>query len=292
MVLESLSNPWQAEHRPHMVLLWGVLYAVLAGLLAIWLFPGKYSSMVMIALTTLAAVPLVYNTMKYEEQKDLQIEGEAKLLKEHGRAVMVFMMLFVGMTIGMTALYMVLPVGQALTLFSSQIETYQAINPAQTITGQVTGFASSGGVFQRIFINNIKVLVFCIVFSLLYGAGAIFVLAWNASVIALAIGNVVRTRAAEILASAGAVGIADYLQIVTIHGFGRYFFHGLFEIAAYVVAALAGGIISVAVIKKHFGTDKTEHIVLDVTDLLLASFVILLFAAILEVWITPALFSL
>jgi uncharacterized membrane protein SpoIIM required for sporulation len=287
VVLESLTNPFQAERRPVMLLLWGIVYALVGGLLADWLFPGAMASMVMVALVAIAAIPLMYNTIRFEEKKDLVIRAETKLLEEHGKAVMVFMMLFIGMTIGMTLLYVILPAPQAGKLFADQIETYTSINPHRSITGQVTGYATGEGVFQRIFLNNIKVLAFCVVFSLLYGAGAMFVLSWNASVIALAMGNVIRTNIAA-LAGEGTVG--SYLKIAAIDGFSRYFIHGFFEIAAYVIAALAGGIISVAIIKKHFTTDKAEHIILDVSDLLLASFVVLLFSAVIEVYITPALF--
>jgi uncharacterized membrane protein SpoIIM required for sporulation len=269
-----------------MLLLWGVVYGLLGGLIADWLFPGSMASMVMVALAAIAGIPLFFNTIKYEEEKDLEIESEQTLLKEHGKAVVVLMMLFIGMTIGMTLLYVVLPAEQAGTLFADQIETYQNINPARTVTAQVTGYATSGSMFEKIFFNNLKVLLFCIVFSLLYGAGAMFVLSWNASVIALAMGNIIRTNLATLT---GTGGIAEYFHIVALKGFGRYFIHGFFEIAAYVIAALAGGIISVAIIKRHFEKRKAEHIILDTSDLLLASFVVLLFAAIVEVWITPAI---
>ena len=39
-----------------------------------------------------------------------------------------------------------------------------------------------------IFTNNMYVLIFTLVFSLIFGAGVIFILAWNASVIGAAIG--------------------------------------------------------------------------------------------------------
>jgi uncharacterized membrane protein SpoIIM required for sporulation len=291
VVLESLSNAFQAEQRPYMLFVWGAVYAIVGGLLADYLFPGSMASMVMVALTAIAAIPLMYNTIKFEEKKDLEIPAEKRLLKEHSKAITVFMMLFLGMTMGMTLLYVILPAPQAGALFSDQIETYKSINPHRTVTGQVTGFAtgfaSGSGMFERIFFNNLKVLAFCILFSLLYGAGAMFVLSWNASVIALAMGNVIRTNIAA-LAGEGTIG--QYLHIITIQGFSRYFIHGFLEIAAYIIAALAGGILSVAIIKKHFTKDKAEHILLDTTDLLLASIVVLVLAAVIEVYITPVLF--
>jgi uncharacterized membrane protein SpoIIM required for sporulation len=298
MVLESLSNAWRAEHRPYMLFLWGVLYAVVGGLLAVWLFPGSMESVVMVALTAGAATPLMYNTIRHEEAKDLQIASEQRLLREHAKAIMVFMMLFLGITIGMTLLYLVLPGSQAASLFSSQINTFTSINPgaqvtgwaSASVTGQVTGEATGGGErFKRIFLNNLGVLFFCIIFSLLYGAGAIFVLTWNASVIALAMGNLIRLNLAEAATSSGVVGIGTYLGAIN-YSFWRYFIHGFFEIAAYIIAALAGGIISVAIIKNHFRGAKLDRIVLDVTDLLIASFVVLLLAAVIESWITPVLF--
>jgi uncharacterized membrane protein SpoIIM required for sporulation len=62
------------------------------------------------------------------------------------------------------------------------------------------------------------------------------------------------------------------------------------EIAAYFVAGLAGGIISIAIIRHDFGTKKFEHILLDSADLFLLSIGLLLVAGILEVWVTPVFF--
>jgi stage II sporulation protein M len=66
--------------------------------------------------------------------------------------------------------------------------------------------------------------------------------------------------------------------------------HGIFEISAYFVAGLAGGIISIAVIRHDFGTKRFNHILLDSVDLILVSILFLLVAALIEVFITPVLF--
>jgi uncharacterized membrane protein SpoIIM required for sporulation len=255
-----------------------------------------------VALVAGAATPLIYNTMKLEENKDEVLPEERQRLWQHGKAVMMFLMLFIGMTLGMTFMYLILDTDPAVGLFSDQITQYKYINPAQTIAGSatyqkldvlhiVTGSATteavSQGLFQRIFFNNLKVLFFCIVFSFIYGAGAIFVLSWNASVIALAIGNVIKTKAA-LAAAAGSLSLWGWVKIITVDGIGRYFLHGILEITSYVIAAIAGGIISVAIVKRHFAAEKTERIILDVSDLLLASFLVLLVSAVLEVYIIRA----
>ena len=43
-----------------MLFLWGVIYAIVAGLLADWLFPSSMASMVMVALAAIAVVSAYY----------------------------------------------------------------------------------------------------------------------------------------------------------------------------------------------------------------------------------------
>ncbi len=174
-------------------------------------------------------------------------------------------------------------------LFSVQIDTINSINSRvigdEKVTGAVTGMSR----FSDIFFNNMKVLTFCILFSFLFGAGAIFILAWNASVIGVAIGNYIRGGLTNIAQSIGMEKVAGYFSVISV-GLLKYVIHGIPEILAYFVAALAGGIISIGVIRHDFKGRKFEHIILDAADLVLLSIAILFIAAILEVWITPLLF--
>jgi uncharacterized membrane protein SpoIIM required for sporulation len=133
------------------------------------------------------------------------------------------------------------------------------------------------------------VLIFCILFAFLYGAGAIFILTWNASVIAAAIGNFIRTNLVTVAERAGLAKVASYFQITSL-GLLRYLLHGIPEITAYFIAGLAGSIISVAVIREKFGTKQFEKIILDSSDLILISILILIVSALVEVYITPTLF--
>ena len=64
--------------------------------------------------------------------------------------------------------------------------------------------------------------------------------------------------------------------------------HGILEITAYFIIALAGGILSMALIKKDLSYDA---IMTDVLDLVLISIGFLLVGGIVEVYVTPLLFS-
>ncbi|MBU0471309.1 MAG: stage II sporulation protein M [Nanoarchaeota archaeon] len=283
MVLESLTNPFKAENNPGKLIVLGFIYASVATFLSLWIF-RSYSSLIMVFLTVMACIPLLYNTIKMEEEKDLQDMGERWLLKEHSKALMAFMALFIGVSLACVLWYVVLPSDTVSVLFETQTATIQNINPS--VTGQVAGNTNH---FVRIFLNNVKVLIFCVLFSFLYGSGAIFILTWNASVIGVAMGNFIRSNLSYYSSLYGFEKTAQYFQIISV-GLLKYVIHGIPEILAYFVAGLAGGIISVAVIRHDFGTRKFEHILLDSADLILLSILLLFIAGLLEVWVTPVIF--
>ncbi len=283
MVLESLLNPLKAKRRPWLLFIIGFVYAVLALVLALWIFED-HASLVMVFLAVIASLPFVHHLLTTEEEKDLEEGlGEKKLLKEHSKAITVLMMLFIGMAVAFTLLYVCLPKEMSTEVFKVQSQTIANLNQ------QVTGKVAQTTLLSRIFLNNIKVLIFCILFSFIYGSGAIFILTWNASVIGAAAGNFIRTNLAHYADAAGLQKIGAYFYVGSLSVL-RYAVHGLPEILAYFVAALAGGIISIAIVKKDYNNKRFQKVLLDISDLVLLSVLILFIAALLEVFVTPVLF--
>lgn len=259
----------------------GFAYATLAIFLSMWIFEEQ-SSMVMVFLATIAAVPLMFHTLRFEEHKDLVSDGKS-MLREHSPMLFFYLVLFVGVAFAFTFWYVALPSDVASGLFRVQSQTISNLN--QHVTGKITQTA----LLSKIFLNNIKVLIFCILFSFLYGAGAIFILTWNASVIGAAAGNFIRSHMAKYAGAAGFSKAAAYFYVGSL-SILRYAVHGVPEIFAYIIAGVAGGILSVAIAKHDFGTGKFERVLLDVSDLLLLAVLILFIAGLLEVFVTPALF--
>ncbi len=283
MVLESLINPLKAEKKPWEMFFLGIIYTSVAIVLSLWIFE-KHASLIAVFLIVMACIPLVYATIKSEEKKDLIIEKEKTLLKEHSKVLFFLVLLFVGVTLSITIWYVLLPPSLVSTTFSVQHDTIIKIN-----TGVTTNAIQQLQLFTKIFFNNMKVLTFCLLFAFVYGVGAIFILTWNASVIGVAIGNVIRTNLAQLSNATGLAAIGGYFNIVS-YGILRYFIHGLPEILAYFTGGLAGSIISIAIIRHDFRTRKFEHIILDSTNLIIISVFFLLIAALIEVYITPFLF--
>ncbi|HII17366.1 TPA: stage II sporulation protein M [Candidatus Woesearchaeota archaeon] len=271
MVLELLINPRNAERRPWKMLFVGILYSSVAILLSLWVFPEQ-SSLVMVFITVLASIHIVHSVIKIEEAQNLS--GEYRMLiKEHGPALSFFMFLFLGYVISFSVWYVATPAEITTTLFSVQQDTISRIN------SQVTGsFAGAFPMVGRIFFNNIRVMVFCILFSFAFGAGAIFILAWNASVISTAIGSFASNSLHQ--------GILPAFTLALL----RYLTHGIPEILAYFMAGLAGGIISIAIIRHEWGSERFTRVLLDSVDLSAGAVAMLFAAALVEVYVTPALF--
>ena len=285
-MLELLLNPRKAERRPWEMFVVGAFYATLAILLVNWIFSqdavlSKYSGILIVTFTVMFSMPFVYYTIKLEERKVGQGKGMLSLLIEHKKAIYSFLWLFLGFVVAFSIWYVVLSSPES---FRAQIETYCMINRPSIFNECIsqygiqssaapTVFASSSQRLFMIFSNNIYVLIFTLVFSLIFGAGVIFILAWNASVIAAAVGIFTKSNISMLPVS-----------------FARYLIHGIPEIASYFIVALAGGIISAAVIRHEVGTENFWEVLQDSLNLIIIAVVVLFAAALMEVFITPALF--
>lgn len=273
MVFESLINPIKAEKHPWELLFIGMIYSSVAVILSLFIFP-EYASLVMIFLTVLAAGPLMFGAIKLEEKKDIELKHERFLVKEHARALSFFMFLFLGFIISFSLWNIFLPEELSSELFKIQSNEIHKINN-NAITGDAV---SNMKVFGNIFFNNIYVMLFSLLFAFFYGIGAIFILTWNATIIGAAVGEFV----------SGFIG-SSYLVSIPV-ALSRYLLHGIPEMFAYFLAGLAGSIISVAVIRHDFGTGKFKHILIDSLDMIFLAVIIIFFAALLEVFVTPVIF--
>ncbi len=286
MLLDALISPKKAEERPWIMLFVGFIYAGIAMPVA-YFVDRTHSSMIMILLTVIAAMPFIYNTIKLEERKDEKCCDEKKLLKEHSKAIKVFLFLFIGITLAFSFGKIFLPVDITEQLFSAQDQTIRSINQG-VITGtcQSNSFATNLNHFFGYMSHNMIVLTLAIIFSFIYGLGAIYIIVWNASILGMAIGSFVTTNLTKLAELSGFEALQGHFQVYSCAYFVRYLPHGLLEIAAYLIAGLAGGIISVAIIRHTVGTKKFTTVLIDSVDLIAIAILVLAIAAFIEAFIT------
>jgi uncharacterized membrane protein SpoIIM required for sporulation len=277
MVLESLISAFKAEKNPISMFFYTILCTLISILLSFLIFK-QHNGLIMLFLIVIACIPVVYNAFKLEENKDTKITSEKKILAEHSKVIVFLTFMFLGLVVAFTLLYVFLPLNAVMRVFDVQTKIMFFPN---SVSGSSTQFTF----FKAIFFNNIRVTLFSFLLAFLYGAGAVFIFSWNASIIAVAIGNLIRYKLNEITASLGFISISNYLQVFYI-GFLRYITHGVLEMIAYFIGGLAGGIISVAVINHDFGTEKFNQIVQDASYLFVISLIVLIAAAFVEVYIS------
>jgi uncharacterized membrane protein SpoIIM required for sporulation len=287
-MLEAIINPSSAERRPWKMFFIGLVYASLSLLLVYWFFSkdevlSKFSGIMIVTFCVMFSLPFMYRMIRREEKVDEHIDGFLGIWKAHSDVIFAFLWLFLGFIIAFSFWNVVL---QNSNMFNAQIQTYCLINNPDDMEGciqnymftgnavSITGSSTDMGRFLSILENNFYVMIFTLIFSLIFGAGAIFVLAWNATVIA------------------AAIGIFAKYQITNIPmGIARYMIHGFPEIAAYFVTALAGGIFGVGFLRHGWKDRKFLRVFGNVIALLLIAIIILIVAAIMEVYLTPRLFG-
>ena len=294
MVLESILNPKNAENKPLHVFIISFIISIIAVLFANQLFPGQ-ASILSVLLITMIFVPFFQRLFVIEEEKeDEYIESAVKrrmeghLFQRHKQVIITFSAFFLGVVIALSFVYVFMPeysnvfVLQAETL--TQISSHSSGDFLGTISedvfpvefGVFSGTVIGEGNFWRFFINNTQVMVLMFVLSVLFGAGAVFILTWNASVIALYLGLVVKSFMVQGLHSTTA-----YLYGVPV-GLGMIALHGIPEIAAYFMAGLGGGILSVGFVREKLKSPEFMNILKDSLIFLVAAEVLILIAAGIE----------
>ena len=286
-MLESIINPKSTQRGPWKMFFIGFLYAGLSLFLVKLFFSGdnvlsKFSGMIVVTFCVMFSLPYLYFTIRREEEEDEQIDGFWGVWRAHSDAIYAFMWLFLCFLFAFSLFNIIL---QDNNLFNAQLETYCRINSPGNIEECVqtysfgdnlpsTGAAVKELRFLSILENNIYVMIFTLLFSLIFGAGAIFILAWNASVIS------------------SAIGIFTKQEFLTIPlGVLRYMIHGVPEIAAYFVTALAGGIFGVGVIRNGIRNKSFLRVIENVVILLFIAIILLIGAALIEVYVTSLIFG-
>jgi uncharacterized membrane protein SpoIIM required for sporulation len=305
MVLESILKPEQIEKRPIEMIIFGFIIASIGLILALWVFPS-YASFAMITFTVMATLPLMVKIMKHEKEKQEKSKTPWNILNQK-YAISAIIFLFLGFLIAFSFWFSILPTDVTNKLFSIQINTFTQINnpsgaatispnttiqinSPQTIPSTSPGMSNPSGAaimpkvpFTRILFNNLRVLALSILFSLIFCSGAIFILAWNASVLSVGMTNTIKLGVA-----AGGNGSANYFSAVSF-SLIKYLIHGIPEIASYVVGGLAGGIISFMILDVKLNhkipSKKFSNLSKGVLMLILIAIALLVIAAAIEVGI-------
>lgn len=287
MVLEFIFGSKEVRKHPVFLLFQSILLSSVSLWVASAVFPSS-ASVAAIAFLTIGLVPLLEKILIDEEEEEEEHPGSAvSFLARHSDIIAIYSWFFVGLIISYSFWFYALPETDGQTclgefcfstpskekIFAEQTGTLTSIRGAFSLSTQATrsdcfgSEKSVGKCTEFIFANNAVVLGLAILFCFLYGAGAIFLLAWNASVIGVLLGQ----KAIEL--QGYHMGLGAGIGLLP---------HGVPEIVAYFIGAIAGGIISAAIIRGKFRTKAFEQVAKDAILLIVAAYVLLFVAALVE----------
>jgi uncharacterized membrane protein SpoIIM required for sporulation len=184
-----------------------------------------------------------------------------KIFQDHNDILRVYLMLFLGIFLAYALFSIKFPNLLVQGVFDSQLR----------IIGINFGQAVGGLDFWSIFTNNLKIMVIFFVLSLIFGAGSVLFLAWNASVWGVVFGFIA-TR----YGNAIDMFVGTFLKITP---------HMFLEAGGYFFAIVAGGIMSQAVLREKIGSGKFDYVMKDGSIFLVVSLLLLALAAFVEVYV-------
>jgi uncharacterized membrane protein SpoIIM required for sporulation len=264
MVIESIFSPSAIINAPKIMLPCAIIISLISIYISFYVFPS-YSGIIAPLFITMALSPLLVKIFTLEEEIErLYVERKISesFFERHSRVIELFALFFVGNLIAFLIVAMIVSDNTFFTFFGPQLNEISAI---QSITGALT----QNEVFQIILINNVKVMVTSFILSLVFGSGAVFILSWNASILAGYLGIYLRTGALnEFLAKS--MGIAP---------------HAPFEIGAYFIAGIAGGMLSAGFVKENWKSREFRIILKDSIIMMLMAIAVLVIGALLEVYL-------
>jgi uncharacterized membrane protein SpoIIM required for sporulation len=271
-MLESLVSFKDINERPYIMAVWAFIICSIAVLISSQVpvsVPGTNTGFLVVMFTIIPSTYFITLFIKKEEMLEEQYAAgkdyDSRFWVRHEKDIMILLFFFVGLTLSFAVWSVFMP--QAF--FQAQITKINAIQSIATgsVADVATGHAvDQFGTFTRILQNNLQVMTFSFIFSFIFGAGAIFIIVWNASVLGVYIGQLSR--------------FVWQIPIVSL----SFIPHGVPEIAGYLVAGLAGGLISAAVIRKN--TSRTLRIItFDVVKLLIIAIVLIVVGAGIEAYL-------
>ena len=249
MVLEHLFPEDWLERKHRYAFLLAVVYSTVAIILARLLFAAN-SGIVSVIFASLLLMPYMEKLLVREERKELK-EHSFKLHRffvDNREAITVYAVLFAGIYLTYMLFTFLWPfLTQWLPFFFGNTNVASVFREQLALDG-LKGSAFSGQTFLSIFLNNWWVLLACFLVALVAGDGALFFVAWNAS----SWGSIFGFRAFEAAMNGGAYSAWANLAIILLVTAP----HVILEAGAYILAAIAGGVLSDDITSKREAMSK------------------------------------
>ncbi len=259
MVFEQFLESENIKKHSAFIFLLGIFYVFVGYIVSVYFFKDDIS-IAMLFTTTLLLVPSIYVLLAIEEKMESR-QGLKKFYHNHRDIFKVFLFLFLGIFAAFVFLGALIP-----EVFSYQNEFLEVRGDLDFAEGD--NMARLSGIITQ----NLMVVIIAFVLSVFYGAGALFLLVLNASVFASFIDYVMKEVGSRLV-------------------FGLFLIHLVPELGGFLLAAIAGGVVSRALVREKAGSKGFKNVLADALVLLLISALMIIAAGFLEVFVSGKIAS-
>ena len=277
MVLEHLISNKRLERTPALTLALAFIFVSTAVLLTYY-FYNIGSSMFVIELVVMPAIPFFLRFIMHEE-KEHEVEAchRHSMLRIYKPIIELYGMFFIGVALSFAFWAAALPQDVSAKMFADQRAELGLLTGAGSSQFTYNKFAE----FSMVFSHNLGVLALMLIFAFLYSIGAVFLLVWNASLLGIFLEGFVR-ELIPLFSNFGVLAFPAAFSLGTVKGLLMVLPHGVFEIPAFFVASIAGGILSVALEHRMYRKRGFVEMIEDVGKLVILAVALLAVAAFIE----------
>jgi hypothetical protein len=257
MVLELIIKSEKVRNAPLLMFLDAIILTLLAMLISIWMLPSQYISMAVLAFITIGAMPIFHTLYKKDSYL---INYNKPFFQRHKSLILLMIFFFLGILAGYIMMYFVLPLNLQQSIYNIQ---FSEVGGIQQISGTITGNATNvNSPFKIILKKNLLLMLIALILIFFYGAGGLFLIAWNASILATVIVK-------DIAISFYGTAISNIPQYFVALGkavinFIGYLPHGIPEILGYLIISIASAIFANDLFKGVFSTEYKWKAILDI----------------------------
>jgi uncharacterized membrane protein SpoIIM required for sporulation len=266
MVLESIIPIKKVIKKPIDMFIFSMVISFASIYLADLIFPGESIGKIITLFITVGITPMIYGIFRTEEEierEEAEHKIDEKFFERHGETILLFSLFFLGVFASIFTVSTFSEEKYVKYMFEDQLAEIARV----TSIGGSGSFVASN-ILEIIIENNLRVMTLSFLLSFLIGSGAIIILSWNASILALYLSSFIRR------------GLIDEFLARSI----SLIPHAPIEIAAYFLAGIAGGVLSVGLIREKLFSKEFFLVFRDSLILLGLSVLAVFIGAFIEVF--------
>ena len=267
MVLESIIPVKKVIKKPIDMFIFSLIVSLASIYLADMIFPGTSTGKIITLFVTVGITPMIYGIFKEEEEIERE-EAENRIkesfFQRHGETILIFSLFFLGVFLSIFMVSTFSEEKYVRYIFQDQLSEIERVTSISNPSG---AFVTSE-ILEMIIENNLRVMGLSFLLSFLLGSGAIIILAWNASILALYLSSFLRK------------GLIEEFLVRSI----SLIPHAPIEITSYFLAGIAGGVLSVGVIREKIFSKEFFLILRDSFILMGLALLAVLIGAVVEVF--------